>query len=102
MDVDEKDGKRETILSIRKKKKKRQIAGGRASIRLVHESHLRCREVKEEEEEERVECTFFYLLLMVTRDGEGLGIVSQLVPSAPNGSCYAFLFLEERSKVGLT
>ena len=101
MDVDEKDGKRETILSIRKKKKKkRQIAGGRASLRLVHESHLRCREVKEEEE--RVECTFFYLLLMVTRDGEGLGIVSQLVPSAPNGSCYAFLFLEERSKVGLT
>ena len=83
-----------------KKKKKRQIAGGRASLRLVHESHLRCREVKEEEE--RVECTFFYLLLMVTRDGEGLGIVSQLVPSAPNGSCYAFLFLEERSKVGLT
>ena len=99
MDVDEKDGKRETILSIRKKKK-RQIAGGRASLRLVHESHLRCREVKKEEE--RVECTFFYLLLMVTRDGEGLGIVSQLVPSAPNGSCYAFLFLEERSKVGLT
>ena len=84
-----------------KKKKKRQIAGGRASLRLVHESHLRCREVKEEEEE-RVECTFFYLLLLVTRDGEGLGIVSQLVPSAPNGSCYAFLFLEERSKVGLT
>ena len=51
MDVDEKDGKRETILSIRKKKK-RQIAGGRASLRLVHESHLRCREVKEERERE--------------------------------------------------